>query len=155
MFEWPRQTIVTEVWSFLGLAGYYKRFVQNVLRIIAPMACLTQKNVKFMWLEACENSFQLLKEKLTITPVLTLPNGEDKFTVYYDASRVSLGCVLMQNGRVVAYASRQLKKHEQNYPTHDLEMAVVIFALKIWRHYLYRVTCEIFTDHKSLKYIFQ
>ena len=87
--------------------------------------------------------------------MLTLPNREDKFTVYCDASRVGLGCVLMQNGRVVAYASRQLKKHEQNYPTHDLEMTAVIFSLKIWRHYLYGVTCEIFTDHKSLKYIFQ
>ena len=75
--------------------------------------------------------------------------------MYCDASRVGLGCVLMQNGRVVAYASRQLKKHEQNYPTHDLEMAAVVFALKIWRHYLYGVTCEIYTDHKSLKYIFQ
>ena len=87
--------------------------------------------------------------------VLILPNGEDTFTVYCDASRVELGCALMQNGRVVTYASKQLKKHEQNFPTHDLEMATVIFALKIWRHYLYGVTCEIFTDHKSLKYIFQ
>ena len=99
--------------------------------------------------------FPISEGKLTTTSVLILPNGEDKFTVYCDASRVELGYVLMQNGRVVAYASRQLKKHEQNYPTHDLEMATVIFALKIWRHYLYGVTCEIFTDHKSLKYIFQ
>ena len=75
--------------------------------------------------------------------------------MYCDASRVGLGCVLMQNGRVVAYASRQLKKHEQNYPTHYLEMTAVVFSLKLWRHYLYGVTCEIYTDHKSLKYIFQ
>ena len=75
--------------------------------------------------------------------------------MYGDTSRFGLGCVLMQNGRVVAYASRQLKKHEQNYPTYDLEMAVVVFALKLWRHYLYGVTCEIYTDHKRLKYIFQ
>ena len=75
--------------------------------------------------------------------------------VYCDASRVGLGCVLMQNGRVVVYASKQLKKREQNYPTHDLELAAVVFALKIWRHYLYGVTYEIYTDHKSLKYIFQ
>ena len=109
---------------------------------------------KFVWSDACENSFQLLKKKLTTAPVLILPNGEDKFTVYCDASRVILGCVLMQSGRVVAYASRQLKKHEQNYPTHDLEMAAVIFALKIWRHYLYGVTCEIFIDRKSLKVYF-
>ena len=129
--------------------------MQDFSRIAAPMTRLTQKNAKFVWSDACENSFQLLKEKLTKAPVLTLPNGEDKFTVYCDASRVGLGCVLMQNGRVVAYASRQLKKHEQNYPTHNLEMAVVIFALKFWRHYLYGVTYEIFIDHKSLKYIFQ
>ena len=85
---------------------------------------------KSVWSDTCENSFQLLKEKLTTAPVLILPNGKDKFTVYCDASRVRLGCVLIQSGRVVAYASRQLKKHEQNYPTHDLEMAAVIFALR-------------------------
>ncbi|KAH9686662.1 Endonuclease [Citrus sinensis] len=88
------------------------------------------------------------------TPVLTLPSGNEGFVVYSDASRQGLGCVLMQHGKVVAYASRQLKKHEQNYPTHDLELAAVVFALKIWRHYLYRATCQIFTDHKSLKYLF-
>ena len=94
------------------------------------MTLLTQKNAKFVWFNTCENSFQLLKEKLTIALVLTLPNGEDKFTIYCDASKVGLGCVLMQNGRVVAYASRKLKKHEQNYPTHDLEMAAVILLLR-------------------------
>ena len=86
--------------------------------------------------------------------MLTLPSGTEGYTVYCDASRVGLGCVLMQNGQVVAYASRQLKNHERNYPTHDLELAAVVFALKIWRHYLYGVPCEIYTDHKSLKYIF-
>ena len=86
--------------------------MQNFSRITAPMTRLTQKNAKFVWSDACENSFQLLKEKLTTTPVLTLPNGEYKFIVYYDASRVGLGYVLMQNGRVVTYTSRQLKKHE-------------------------------------------
>ena len=88
---------------------------------------------------------------MNLAPVLTLPSRNEGYTVYCDASRVGLGCVLMQNGRVVAYASCQLKKHKQNYPTHDLEMV----ALKIWRHYLYSVTCKIYTDHKSLKYIFQ
>ena len=110
--EWPRPTTVTEVRSFLGLAGYYRRFVQNFSRITAPMTRLTQKNAKFVWSDTCENSFQLLKKKLTTAPVLTLPNGEDKFTIYCGTSIVGLGCVLMQNGRVVAYASRQLKKHE-------------------------------------------
>ena len=91
---------------------------------------------------------------MTSAPVLTLPSGDEGYIVYCDTSRVGLGCVLMQHGKVIAYALRQLKKHEQNYPTHDLEMAVVVFALKIWRHYLYGVTCEIYTDHKSLKYFF-
>ena len=119
------------------------------------MTRLTQKNVKFVWTDKCEEHFLQLKELLTSAPILTLPSGDESYTVYCDASRVGLGCVLMQSGRVVAYASRQLKKHEQNYPTHDLEMATVVFALKIWRHYLYGVTCEIYTNHKSLKYIFQ
>ena len=110
--KWPRSTTMTEIRSFLDLAGYYRRFVQYFSRIAAPMTRLTQKNAKFVWSDACENSFQLLKEKLTTAPVLTLPNGEGKFTVYCDASRVRLGCVLIRNGRVVAYASRQLKKHE-------------------------------------------
>ena len=87
--------------------------------------------------------------------MLTLPSGDEGYTEYSDASRVGLESVLMQHGKMIAYTSRQLKKHEQNYPTHDLEMAAVVFALKIWRHYLYGVTCEIYTDHKSLKYIFQ
>ena len=104
--EWSKLTSVIEIRSFLGLIGYYRRFVQDFLRITAPMTRLTQKNVKFMWSEACENSFQLLKEKLTIALVLTLPNGEDKFTVYCNASRIGLGCVLIQNDSVVAYASR-------------------------------------------------
>ena len=96
-----------------------------------------------------------MKDLLTSAPALTLPSGDEGYTVYCDASRVGLGCVLIQNSRVIAYALRQLKKHKQNYPTHDLEMAAVVFALKIWRNYLYGVTCEIYTDHKSLKYIFQ
>ena len=145
---------MTEVRSFLGLAGYYRRFVKDFSRIAAPLTRLTQKNVKFVWTDKCEHFLQL-KDLLTSAPILTLPSGDEGYTVYCDASRVGLGCVLMQNGRVIAYALRQLKKHEQNYPTHDLEMAAVIFALKIWRHYLYDVTCEIYTDHKSLKYIFQ
>ena len=129
--------------------------MKDFSKITAPLMRLTQKNIKFVWRDRCEEHFQLLKDLLTTAPVLTLPSGDEGFTVYCDASRVGLGCVLMQNGRVVAYASRQLKKHEQNYPTHDLEMAAVVFVLKTWRHYLYGVTCEIYTDHKSLKYIFQ
>ncbi|KAH0637947.1 hypothetical protein KY290_036496 [Solanum tuberosum] len=102
----------------------------------------------------CEKSFAELKTRLTTAPVLTLPEGSDGYVIYCDTSRVGLGCVLMQRGNVIAYASRQLKVHEKNYPTHDLELAAVVFALKIWRHYLYGVHVDVFTDHKSLQYVF-
>ncbi|KAJ4718964.1 Retrotransposon protein, putative, Ty3-gypsy subclass [Melia azedarach] len=152
--NWERPTSVTEVRSFLGLAGYYRRFVEGFSKIAGPLTKLTRKNVKFEWTDDCEQSFQELKKRLTSAPVLTLPSGTEGFVVYSDASRQGLGCVLMQHGKVIAYASRQLKKHELNYPTHDLELAAIVFALKIWRHYLYGTTCEIYTDHKSLKYLF-
>ncbi|KAH0778029.1 hypothetical protein KY290_009440 [Solanum tuberosum] len=128
--NWPRPTSPTEIRSFLGLAGYYRRFVEGFSTIASPLTKLTQKTVKFQWSEACEKSFQELKKRLTIAPVLTLPEGTQGFVVYCDASRVGLGCVLMQNGKVIAYASRQLKVHEKNYPTHDLELAAVVFALR-------------------------
>jgi hypothetical protein len=115
---------------------------------------LTKKNVRYVWSDECEASFQELKRRLVTAPVLTLPSSKEGFVVYSDASHSGLGCVLMQQGKVIAYASRQLKNHERNYPTHDLELAAIVFALKIWRHYLYRARCEIYTDHKSLKYIF-
>nr|GFB94899.1 putative reverse transcriptase domain-containing protein [Tanacetum cinerariifolium] len=99
-------------------------------------------------------SFEELKQRLVSAPVLTLPSGSGGFQIYSDASKKGLGCVLMQHGKVIAYASRQLKPYEVNYPTYDLELAAVVFALKIWRHYLYGESCDIFTDHKSLKYIF-
>ncbi|XP_073046190.1 uncharacterized protein [Primulina eburnea] len=152
--DWPRQNNVTEIRSFLGLAGYYRKFVEGFSSIAIPLTKLTQKNSKFQWSEKCEQSFETLKKKLTSTPVLVLPMEGKDYTVYSDASKEGLGCVLMQEGRVIAYASRQLKPYEQNYPTHDLELAAVVFALKIWRHYLYGAKCEIFTDHQSLKYLF-
>ena len=152
--NWKPPKNVSEVRSFLGLAGYYRKFVEGFSKIAAPLTKLTRKDVKYDWVDACQQSFEELKSRLTSAPVLALPNGRDGFVVYSDASRQGLGCVLMQNDRVIAYASRQLKKHEENYPTHDLELAAVVFALKIWRHYLYGVPCRIFTDHKSLQYIF-
>ena len=126
----------------------------KLTRIVAPLTKLTRKDVKYDWVDACQQSFEELKGRLISAPVLALPNGRDGFVVYSDASKQGLGCVLMQNDRVIAYASRQLRKHEENSPTHDLELAAVVFALKIWRHYLYGVPCRIFTDHKSLQYIF-
>ncbi|XP_070013395.1 uncharacterized mitochondrial protein AtMg00860-like [Nicotiana sylvestris] len=135
--NWPRPTSVSDIRSFLGLVGYYRRFVEGFSSISSPLTRLTQKKVKFQWSDACEKSFEELKKRLTSAPVLTLPEGNEGFVVYCDASGVGLGCVLMHHGKVIAYASRQLKAHENNYPTHDLELAVVVFALKIWRHYLY------------------
>ncbi|KAK1406152.1 hypothetical protein QVD17_41439 [Tagetes erecta] len=152
--SWASPKTPTEIKSFLGLAGYYRRFIENFSRLAAPMTKLTRKDVKFDWGQEQETAFQILKERLTKAPVLSLPEGTDDFVVYTDASTVGLGCVLMQRGKVIAYASRQLNKHEKEYPTHDLELLAVVFALKIWRHYLYGVRCVIYTDHKSLKYFF-
>ena len=118
------------------------------------MTRLTGKEVKFDWDDRCEGAFQKLKRRLTTSPILIVPNRGQGYIVYCDASRAGLGCVLMQSGRVVAYGSLQFKNHEQNYPTHDMELAVVVFALKIWRHYLYGEKFEVCSDHKSLKYIF-
>ena len=151
--NWEPPANVREVRSFLGLAGYYHRFVENFSIIAMPLTKLLRKNMKYAWNEECQVSFDKLKFCLTSAPVLALPEGEDGFEVYSDASKRGLGCVLMQQGRVIAYASRQLRPHEVNYPTHDLELAAVVFALKMWRHYLYGVTFRVFTNHKSLKYV--
>ena len=148
--NWKPPTNVSEVRSFLGLAGYYKKFVEGFSKIATPLTNLLKKDQKFEWSDTFQHSFEELRQRLTTAPVLALPSGKDGYVVYCDASRQGLECVLMQDGRVIAYASRQLKKHEQNYLTYDLELAAVVFALKIWRHYLYGVPCQIFTDHKSL-----
>ncbi|GKV35907.1 hypothetical protein SLEP1_g44109 [Rubroshorea leprosula] len=152
--DWKRPNSVVEVCSFLGLAGYYRRFVGDLSRIALPMTRLIRKDTKFELTLECEKSFLTLKKKLVTVPILALPINEEGFTIYSDASKKGLGCVLKQKDKIIAYASQQLKPYEENYPTHDLELVAVIFALKIWRHYLYGETCEIFTDHKSLKYIF-
>ncbi|KAM2774297.1 hypothetical protein COP1_019197 [Malus domestica] len=152
--NWEQPRTITEVRSFLGLAGYYRRFVQETSMIALPLTKLTRKDVKFEWDENCEQSFQQLKYCLTHAPVLVLPDDSGNFEIYSDASLNGLGCVLMQYNRVIAYASRQLKIHGRNYPTHNLELAAIVFALKIWRHYLYGEKCKIFTDHKNLQYVF-
>ena len=154
VLNWDKPRTPTEVRSFLGLAGYYRRFVQDFAKIATPLTRLTRKAEKFVWTDKCEESFQELKKRLVTAPVLTLPDEKGNFVIYSDASHKGLGCVLMQHGKVIAYASRQLKDYELRYPTHDLELAAIVFALKIWRHYLYGEKCEIYTDHKSLKYIF-
>ena len=152
--EWLPPVNVKEVRSFLGLASYCRRFVQNFSKIAKPLTDLLKKGKKYLWTPACQASFETLKEKLTSTPVLVPPDTSKPFQIFCDASLQGLGAVLMQEKQVVAYASRQLKTHEINYPTHDLELAAVVFALKVWRHYLLGNRCEIFSDHKSLKYIF-
>ena len=154
VMSWERPKSIFKIHSFLGLAGYYKRFIKDFSRLAAPMTRLTRKGVKFEWDDLCEKAFQELKMRLTLAPILIVPEQRQRYTVYYDASRDELGCVLMQSRRVVPYGSRQLTNHEQNYPTHDLESAAIVFALKIWRYYLYGEKFEVFSDHKSLKYIF-
>ncbi|GJW49468.1 putative reverse transcriptase domain-containing protein [Tanacetum coccineum] len=113
------------------LAGYYRRFIQDFSKIASSLTKLTKKNTPFEWGKEQEEAFVTLRRKLCETPILVLLNGTEDMVVYCDASYVSLMCVLMQRGKVIAYASRQLKKHEENYPTHDLEFVVVVFALKI------------------------
>nr|GFD34725.1 putative reverse transcriptase domain-containing protein [Tanacetum cinerariifolium] len=117
------------------------------------MTKLTQKRVMFDWGDKQEATFQLLKQKLCSAPILALPKRAEDFVAYCDDSHKGLGAVLMQREKVISYASRQLKIHEKNYTTHDLELGAVMFALKIWRHYLYEKKCIVFTDHKSLKHI--
>ncbi|GJS96430.1 putative reverse transcriptase domain-containing protein [Tanacetum coccineum] len=130
-----------------------RRFIEGFSKIAKSLTELTQKNKKYIWGEDQESAFQLLKQKLCEAPILALPEGNDDFVVYCDASHQGLGAVLMQREKVIAYASRQLKPHEENYTTHDLELGAVVFALKIWRHYLYGTKCTVFTDHKSLQHI--
>ncbi|KAI3747092.1 hypothetical protein L6452_09537 [Arctium lappa] len=154
MTNWEPPKNPSEIRSFLGLAGYYRRFIQDFSKIASSLTILTRKNVKFVWTERQEEVFRTLQKKLCEAPILSLPDGTEDFVVYSDASKMGLGCVLMQRGKVIAYASRQLKVHEVNYPTHDLELAAVVFALKLWRHYLYGTKCNLYTDRKSLKHIF-
>ncbi|GKE27842.1 putative reverse transcriptase domain-containing protein [Tanacetum coccineum] len=117
------------------------------------MTELTQKNKKYIRGEYQESAFQLLKHKVCEALILVLPEGNDDYVIYCDASLQGQGAVLMQKEKVIAYASRQLKSHEENYTTHDLELRAVVFALKIWRHYLYGTKFTVFTDHKSLQHI--
>ncbi|KAM0054415.1 putative nucleotidyltransferase, Ribonuclease H [Helianthus debilis subsp. tardiflorus] len=151
--NWPAPRTPTEIRQFLGLAGYYRRFIKDFSKIAQPLTMLTQKGVVYRWGNTQETAFQYLKDRLCSAPILSLPEGTDDFVVYCDASIQGLGCVLMQQDKVIAYASRQLKVHERNYTTHDLELGAVVFALKIWRHYLYGTRCTIYTDHRSLEHI--
>ncbi|GJW41383.1 putative reverse transcriptase domain-containing protein [Tanacetum coccineum] len=149
----PKVQFLGHVIDSEGLVGYYRRFIKGFSKIAKSMTKLTQKKVKFDWGDKEEEAFQLIKQKLCSAPILALSKGSEDFIVYCDALIKGLGVVLMQREKVIAYASRQLKIHEKNYTTHDLELGAVVFALKIWRHYLYRTKCTMFTDHKSLQHI--
>ncbi|GJS86905.1 putative reverse transcriptase domain-containing protein [Tanacetum coccineum] len=128
----------------------YAKFLKFEFWLPKPMTKLTQKSIKFDWGEKEETTFQMLKRKLCSAPILALPKGSENFVVYYDASHKGLGAILTQREKVVAYASRQLKILEKNYTIHDLELGAIMFALKMWRNYLYGTKCTVFTDHKSL-----
>nr|GFA80313.1 putative reverse transcriptase domain-containing protein [Tanacetum cinerariifolium] len=151
--DWASPKTPTEIRQFLGHAGYYRRFIEGFSKIAKSMTKLTQKGIKYDWGEKEENAFQLIKQKLCSAPILDLLKGSEDFVVYCDVSHKGLGAVLIQRDKVIAYTSRQLKVHERNYTTHDLELGSVVFALKLWRHYLYGTGCIVFIDHKSMQHI--
>jgi hypothetical protein len=150
VLSWKAPTSVGDIQSFLRLPGYYRRFIEGFSKISKPMTELLEKDMKFEWTPTYEANFQELKKRLMTVMILVRPDMEKPFSIYCDASGQGLGCGLMQDGHTVAYASRQLRRHEVNYPTHDLELATVVHALKIWKHYLMGKRCELYTDHKSL-----
>ncbi|KAA3474347.1 DNA/RNA polymerases superfamily protein [Gossypium australe] len=151
--DWKPPRNELEVRSFLGLASYYRRFVKGFSMITTPMTKLLQKDVKFEWSENYQQSFEKLKALLIKASVLVKHESGKEFVIYSDASLNGLGCVLMQEGKVIAYVSRQLKLHEKNFPTHNSKLATIVFALKIWRNQLYGEKCHFYTEHKILKYL--
>ena len=154
MREWGQPTTPTEVRSFLGLAEYYRRFIRGFSKIAGPLTNLTRKGVPYIWDDACQLAFDELKDKLNSVPVLALPKPGIEYLVYTNASLHGVGGVHQQEEKAIAFSSRKLKPHEKNYPTHNLELAAVVFALRIWRHYLLGEKFRLFTDHKSLQYLF-
>jgi hypothetical protein len=128
--------------------------MEGFSKIAKPMTSLLEKGREFKWDWKCQDSFNQLKLRLMSPPVLVMPDLQKGFDIYCDVCGQGLGCVLMQEGHVIAYMSRQLRKHELNYPTHDLELVAVVHALKIWIHYIMGTKCQVYTYHKSLKYIF-
>jgi hypothetical protein len=154
ILDWKSPISVLQVRSLLGLAGYYCSFIPEFSKIVKPITGLLKNDAKFHWSSKCNEAFEQLKVLLTTAPVLYQPDIEKPFGVYCDASGSGLGCVLMQEGRIIAYATRQLRRHEEHYPTHDLELVAVVHALTVWHHYLLGNICHLYTDHKCLKYIF-
>jgi hypothetical protein len=154
VLDWKSPMTMSEVRSFLGLAGYYRRFIPNFSKIMKPVTELQKKENKYVWRYACDEAFKHLKKLLTTSPVLAQPDTTNPLDVYCDASGTGLGGILMQEGQVISYSSRQLRHHEEHYPTHNLDLAAIVMALRTWRHYLLVNVVHIYMDHKSLKYIF-
>src|SRR5713226_6869309 len=152
--NWPTLRNVIDVRYFMGLAGYYRRFIEGFSKVAHAITSLQKKGIKFEWTLKCEESFQQLKDLLTSAPVLKVADLEKDFVVCIDACGQGLGGVLMQDNHVICYESRKLKDHEKNYATRDLELAAIVHALKMWRHYLMGRIFELITDHCGLKYLF-
>jgi hypothetical protein len=152
---WPTPRNVSDVRSFMGLDGYYRRFIVGFSNIDHPITSLQNKGTKFEWTLKCENNFNLLKELLTSASVLKIVDPNESFVVCIEACKEGLGGVLTQNEHVIGYESRNLKEHERNYATHDLEIAAIVHALRMWRHYLMGKKFELRTDHIGLKYLFE
>jgi hypothetical protein len=136
IMEWPTPMNVLEVHTFMGLEGHYRRFIKGFSKIENPITKLQKKNKKFVWTDKCAEAFRRLKELLTTTPILNVPDMDADFLVCTDASKEGLGGVLMQDSRVIAYISRKLRRHQENYATHELELLAIVYALRVWRHYL-------------------
>jgi hypothetical protein len=152
--EWSAPKNVTEVRYFMGLAGYYRRFIGGFSKIAHPITSLQRKGMKFQWMSDCERSFQHLKQLLTSAPILRIANPNEDFIVCTNAGNEGLGGVLSQNGFMIFYESRNLKDPERNYATHDLELAAIVHSLRKWRHYLMGKRFELRIDHNGLQYLF-
>jgi hypothetical protein len=130
VLDWKPPTSVTQVCSFLGLVVYYRRFIPNLSKIVKPITELLKKGTKYVWSKYYDDAFQILKKLLTTSPVLAQPDIAKSFDVYCDAFDIGLGCVLMQEGRIISHSLRQLRRHEEHYPTQDLKLAAVVLALR-------------------------
>eukprot|EP01018_Ginkgo_biloba_P010336 Gb_18708 [translate_table: standard] len=148
--EWTTPISVHELRSFLGLASFYRRFVLNFSKLVAPSTKLLKKSKRFKSMNQCQASFEILKQKLTEAPILTLPDMARPFTLFTNASGVSIGAVLTQDGKVIAYESRKMNEAEGRYPIFDQELLAMIHAIKIWKYYLKNNDFEVITDHKPL-----
>jgi hypothetical protein len=146
---------VAELRSFMGLAGYYRRFIVGFSKIAHPITSLQNKGTKFEWTPKCENNFNLLKELITSAPVLKIVDPNESFVVCTDACKEGIGGVFTQNGHVIGYESRKIEEHERNYATHDLELLSIVHALRMWRHYLMGKKFELRTYHIGLEYLFE